>query len=236
MFRKVLISLLVLLVALVVVADRVGASVASHVLASKLQSDEHLQSRPDVSIEGVPFLTQVFSGKYHQVNVTAHNYRTQDGVVVQTLNVKLHGVHIPFSKILHGSVSRVPVDHVDGSAFVSFPEMVRYLAGKGVSVTITQASAEAVTVVRTATVGGQQVRARGTATISAAGGGIAIDVHPVLIQGSAYISAAVARRIQSYVVVIPLRSLPFRFTVTSVAVSAGGVTGAGFANHVVLGS
>jgi hypothetical protein len=158
-------------------------------------------------------------------------------VVVQTLDVQLHGVHIPFSKIVHGSVSRVPVDHVDGSAFVSFAEMVRYLAGKGVSVTISQASAEAVTVVRTATIGGQQVSARGTATISAAGGGIAIDVHnPVLIRGSAYISAAVARRIQSYVVVIPLRSLPFRFTVTSVAVSAGGITGSGFANHVVLGS
>jgi hypothetical protein len=35
---------------------------------------------------------------------------------------------------------------------------------------------------------------------------------------------------------IPLRALPFRFTVTSVTVGGNGISGTGTANHVELGS
>src|SRR5579884_149396 len=132
MFKKLLIAFLALLVILVVAADRVGAHVAAHVLAGKLESDENLTTRPSVSIGGIPFLTQAIGGTYHDVTVTTHDFLTSDRVQIDTLSVHLHGVHIPLSKVIGGSVSKVPVDRVDGNVFVSFSEITSYLTGRGI--------------------------------------------------------------------------------------------------------
>lgn len=129
MLRRFLIGILVLLVVLLVVADRVGAVVAAHVLADKIQTDEHLPSRPDVSIGGFPFLTQAIAGNYSDVTVTVHGL-TVSGVPVSTLVAHLHGVHVSASAAIKGDVHRVPVDRADGRVVLSFADLNRYLAGR----------------------------------------------------------------------------------------------------------
>ena len=225
MIRKLLMVVVLLLVALVLVADRVGASVASHVLASKLQSDENLPNRPSVSISGVPFLTQAFHGDYSNVAVTAHGYKTTDGVEIQTLKVHLHGLDLPLSRVLKGKVSRVPVDHVDGSAYLSFADVVHYLAGRAISVRLSRASSGGVEVIREVRRAGHSKLLSSVATVGVSGGTVTLSVA-----GSA------ASHLKPLVLAIPLRGLPFRFTVTSVRVTASGLSGTGTADHVTLGS
>lgn len=223
MFRRLLVALLLLIVVAVVVVDRVGEHVAAHVLAGQLQSDEHLQDKPDVSIGGIPFLTQVFGGKYNNVSVTARDFKTSDGVTVTTLNVHLHGAHIPFSKILSGSVKQVPVDKVDGTAYVSFGDLSHYLSGTGVSVRLGRAGPEAVSVSGTTSLGGHSVAVNGVATVS---------VNRSVVT----FALGATKRLKQLVLSIPLRGLPFRINVTSVTVGGDGITAAGNAKHVTLGS
>ncbi len=226
MLRRLLIAVLLLLVVAVVAADRVGAHVAAHVLAGKLESDEHLSSRPSVSIGGIPFLTQAFGGDYSDVSVTAHDYTTEDGVVIDTLSAHLHGVHIPFSKVIGGSVKKVPVNRVDGSATVTFADLSRYFAGRHVSVTLRKASSDSVEVTTKLSVGGHQRLVEGTATVA-----VSSDVVTLSVPSFA---GRISHR--SLSLAVPLRALPFRFRVTSIQVTDIGITGTGTAHHVTLGS
>ncbi|HVY08642.1 MAG TPA: DUF2993 domain-containing protein [Mycobacteriales bacterium] len=221
MLRRLLIAVLVLILAAVVVVDRVGEHVAAHVLAGKLQTDEHLAKRPSVSIGGIPFLTQAFGGDYHDVSVTAHGVKTQDGVTISTLKAHLHDAHIPFSKVLGGSVAKVPIDRVDGSAFVSFGDISHYLSGQGLSVTLSRAAPGGITLIG-------QVPLAGRTRLVHAVVHVAVSHSVVTLAGSSHAGALALP--------IPLRALPFRFAITSVTVGADGITGTGTANHVTLGS
>lgn len=223
MLRKLLIAVVLLIVVLLVVVDRVGEKVAGHVLAGKLQTDEHLPNRPSVSIDGFPFLTQAVHGRYSDLSVTAHDFKTSDGVEIHTLDAHLHGVHVPLSKVISGSVSTVPVDHVNGSAFVSFDDLTRYLAGHGVSVTLSRATSGSVGVIDTVRIGRHTKLLQSVATVSVSDGVVTLSV-------------AATRHLHALSLPIPLRALPFRIDVTSVSVGANGITGTGTANHVTLGS
>ncbi len=62
---------LVVIIVLLVVLDFAARAAAENVMASKIQQ-QGLQHRPGVSIDGFPFLTQVASKDFQQVNLTAH--------------------------------------------------------------------------------------------------------------------------------------------------------------------
>jgi hypothetical protein len=221
--RRLLIGLLAVLVVLVVAADRVGEHVAAHVLAGKLQTDEHLTTRPSVSIGGIPFLTQAFHGDYHDVTVTTRDYITSEHVHIDTMTAHLRGVHVPLSKVISGSVSTVPVDRVDGSVFVSFSDIEAYLSGRGDTLTLTPTPLGAVGVVGQA-LGRFPRLVRGVATIT-----VRNDVLTLAVGLN-------KTGTKTFDLPIPLQGLPFRIDVTSVTVGLGGITGTGTASHVVLGS
>lgn len=66
--RRTLLWLMALLVVLLIV-DRAALVITEHRLASRIQTAENLQSRPRLSIHGVPFLTQVVRGRYSSVGL-----------------------------------------------------------------------------------------------------------------------------------------------------------------------
>jgi hypothetical protein len=225
MLRRLLIAFLLLVVVAVLVVDRVGARAAAHVLAGQLQSDEHLTERPSVSIGGIPFLTQVFGGKYDDVTVTAHNYKTSDGVTVTTLKAHLHGAHIPFSKVVNGSVKSVPVDRVDGSAYLSFGNLTRFLSTQGLTVTLSRDSSRGINLTGRVPLGGRVRLVHSVVTVSASRSVVTLS-GPARVHGT----------MLPISLPIPFGALPFRFTVTSVTVGSNGIIGTGRAKHVTLGS
>jgi len=233
--RRLLIVIVVFLIAIVIAADRIGAAVGAHVLAGKVQHFEGLPQRPSASIEGIPFLTQAFGGKYSNVKITAHGVPV-NGVSVTTLSANLHGVHLPFSKALHGSVSRVPVDHASGTAFVSFADANAYLAKHPVAGQHVQiasgGSANTVNVTDRARAAGATVSLHGVGLVSVSANVVRVDVGQ--LSGSA---GASHKKLPGHVSIsLPLQGLPFRLQLLSVKVSPSGLTGTGGATNIVLGS
>ena len=227
MLRRFLIAVLVLFLAAVVAVDRVGEHVAAHVLAGQLQKDERLPNRPSVSIGGFPFLTQVFGGKYDDVSVTAHDFRTSDGVTITTLKAHLHGAHIPFSKVWHGSVNTVPVDRVDGVVFVSFGSVSRYLSGQSRgSFTRSRSSAHAIELTGELPLGSRTVPVHSVIVT------VGVRNSAVVLEGSVRKAGVTSGLVLS----VPLRALPFRINVKSVIVGTDGITATGNARNVRLGS
>lgn len=234
MVRRLLIVVLIFLIAVVVAVDRVGGLVAAHVLASKLESDEHLPNRPSVSISGIPFLTQALSGKYHEVSVTAHEVPVEH-VAVTTLIAHLHGVHVPLGKIFHGSVHTVPVDRVDGSAFVSFDDANSYLATHspaGSLVRLVGGSNGSVLLTDRLRLAGKVVTLHGVGSLTVSRNVIGVGVRQLTGAPAALISGLVG----NLSVTLPLQALPFRIVLQSVTVTSTGVMATGGAIGVVLGS
>jgi hypothetical protein len=238
LLRRFLLAILIFLILVVIAADRGGAIVGAHVLASKLQTDEHLPDRPAVKIHGIPFLTQALRGKYRDVSVVADEVPV-DQVQVTTLTAHLQGVHVPMSKVIQDSVSRVPVDHIDGTAFVSFADANTYLANHRVAgqlVTIAPGANGTVTVTDQTGLAGKRLTLHANGTISVARNVVTVSVSRLTgLTGKRAAADEVAIR-RNLHIALPLQGLPFQMQLRSVTVTSAGLSGVGEANNVVLGS
>ncbi len=125
--RKGLIIGVAVLVVLLIAADRIALLVADSQIADRVQKSQELSAHPQVSIKGFPFLTQVLGGRYHEVDVSVRNI-TQGGLTVDKLSVHAHGVSVPLSKVVSGSVSEVPVDRADAVVTLGYPNLNDYIA------------------------------------------------------------------------------------------------------------
>ena len=66
--RKLLIVVPLLILVLIVI-DRAGVWIAEREIGARVQSAYGLPARPDVSVRSFPFLTQVASGNYQEIDV-----------------------------------------------------------------------------------------------------------------------------------------------------------------------
>jgi hypothetical protein len=129
-----LLLVLVVLVALLAVADRVGVVVAQSVLATQIKDQLQLDRTPDVSIRGIPFLTQAVRGKYSDVRVRLPDV---DAGAVHNIAVdaRLQGVHVPLSDAIRRRVNQVPVDRISGTLDVRYDELARASGISGLKIT-----------------------------------------------------------------------------------------------------
>ena len=126
---RALLILVVLLCSLLVIADRVGVAVAEDQVAERIAEQGDLPGPPEVDITGFPFLTQAVAGRYDDVRIalTAAELGQPAGT---DADVVLHGVQVPLSSVLSGSVSEVPVDRIDGTATLSYALLSAQLGGR----------------------------------------------------------------------------------------------------------
>ncbi len=119
--RRLVVFVLVLVV-LLVVLDRGGDYVAERLTAEHLQSAEHLGSRPDVSIDGVPFLTQFAQRDFDHITVDA------DDLPVAAGAVQISHLHVDLNQL---TVSRdfasFHVDSTTGRATIDYADLSRRL-------------------------------------------------------------------------------------------------------------
>ena len=213
--RKLLIVVIVL-AGLLVVADRVAVVVADRQIASRVQSAYNLRSKPSVSVQGFPFLTQVASGNYHQIDVSIGSLST-DGVQVNGLTAQLSGVRAPLSDLLgHGS-SSITAAQVTGSGTVPFSSVRSHLP-RGVQLS---QDGEALRLAGTVSYLGVTVPVSADATLAVDGSGIAVT--PTRISAASASSALSSVIAGQFRFVVPVTGLPLHLAVRSVSVVPGGV-------------
>jgi hypothetical protein len=130
--RRLLIVALVL-IALLVAADRIGCLVAERVAADTLQDSQHLEHRPDVHIDGFPFLTQLAAGHFGQIRASSTDVVAGSGgrtLRIAEISVRLRDVDVSrdFSKATAGTLRATgKIAFADLSSALGLP--VRYAEG-----------------------------------------------------------------------------------------------------------
>jgi hypothetical protein len=109
--RNTIIALLVLIVVLVAI-DRLAAFYVQGRIASQIQ-DEGFSSKPDVSIKGFPFLTQVIGRHFQDIQISSRKVKAGP-VEIQNINAELSNVH------LNSGFSGGTVGHLSGAGVIAF--------------------------------------------------------------------------------------------------------------------
>jgi hypothetical protein len=205
----------VVVLALLLIADRVGDYVAERIAADTIQSARHLDSSPDVDIAGFPFLTQVITGKYDKITVTADDVAVGTAalpLVLSRVQVVLHSLTV--SRDFHS----VHADTADATATVSYDELGRTLG------------------VKLGYAGDGRVRASKTVTVAGVSARAAVTTRPVLTDGAlsftrttvqnagALRSPVLAVVDRVFDVNIPLRGVQFDVRVRALGVDEDGMT------------
>jgi len=152
---------LVVLAALLVGADRLGAALAGRAVASRVQVALGSAERPDVAIGGFPFLTQAAAGRFEQVRVRAVGVPVRDGMRLDSVDLRLTGAR-------RDGDDSVVAERVEGRAVISWSALA---AAAGVPEVAFSAgrTAHEVTVSRRIEVRGISVELSGRAELSASG-------------------------------------------------------------------
>jgi hypothetical protein len=215
--RKVLL-LLVVLALLAVAADRVGVKVAEAQVARELQHSAGLTSRPTVTIDGVPFLTQAVAGRYDRIQVGATDFQ-RGGVHVTSLQADLTGLQVPLGDVIRGDVTSIPVDAVTATALVTYADLAHSSGLVGVTITATDGEVQ---VTGRVTVLGRSVTATAISRVALRGRSIAVTARSlkVLGQTSPALLDALTGRLD---LLVPVGTLPYGLTLTGLSVTQQGV-------------
>jgi hypothetical protein len=215
--KKLLVVLLVL-VALLVVSDRVGVRVAQSAVAEQIATRGGLAGKPDVQITGVPFLTQAVGGRYDDVRV--HLTAAELGQPAGTsADVSLRGIHLPLSDVLASRVQEVPVDRVDGTATLPYALLAAQLGGD----TALAAEGTGVRITKTVSLLGHDVPLTAAGTLTLDGKDLVVDVAKAAAAGVSVPGFVLDRAAKLLDFRYPVPALPFGLQVTAVAPAQDGV-------------
>lgn len=118
-----LLVMLVLLLGLVIIADRVGAGVAEDRIAQEAANElkkagATTASEPKVKIGGFPFLTQVLGGNYDKITITADKPQSED-IKLEAMTIVATDVKAAASDLLNGR-GPVTANLITGTATMSW--------------------------------------------------------------------------------------------------------------------
>jgi hypothetical protein len=197
----VVLVLLVLLVAL----DRVAVAYAESQAADQMKS-QGFSTKPDVTIEGFPFLTQVASRRIDHIHITAS--RVKEGPV--TLSMAADATDV----LLDPGFKSGTISHVRGTGLIGFSELA------------SAAGVEGAPGLKISAAGGNKVKldvnvlgldASATATIRQTGP----DTFQVHIVSAGGLPASLLGSLQNFTIRIP--DLPMNLTIRNVQVTSKGV-------------
>jgi len=124
----ILLGLVIVLLVLLVVLDRVAVAYAENQAAQQMQS-QGFPTKPDVSIEGFPFLTQVASRRIDHVPAS----NVKEGPV--TLNIVADATDI----LLDPGFQSGTISHVTGTGVIPFSSVASAFGAGGSGLTISSA-------------------------------------------------------------------------------------------------
>jgi hypothetical protein len=227
---KALLVVLVLLLGLAFVADRVAVGFADDRVAQQLAEKGNLEGTPEVDIAGFPFLTQAVRGRYDDVRISlaAADLGQPEGT---RADVALHGVHVPLSSVLSGSLTTVPVDRIDGTATLSYALLSAQLGGD----TTLRREGDGLRITKTVQVAGMTLPLTAVGTVSLDGDELVIDVARASGAGVDIPGFLVGRVSDLLDLRYKIPALPFGLRLTSVTPGDDGVDVTLEAADTVLG-
>jgi DUF2993 family protein len=227
--RRLLI-VLVVLAALLVAADRVGVVVAQNRLASEIQQQLELDAKPDVSIRGIPFLTQAIRGTYKDIRVQLPDVDAGD-VQDLSVNARLQGAHVSLSDALGGNVDRIPVDQISGTLLIPYDQLARASGISGLTIT---REGDSLRLTGSVQVLGRSIKAEAVGRVEVNDGRIAINAEQAKVAGIPVPTAVLdeAARLLSFRV--QPQNLPLNLRITAVHLTDTGLLVDAVSDDVVL--
>lgn len=224
-----LLAVLLVLAALVVVADRVAANVADRELRTKLVAE--LEARDvgyqqlDVAIGGFPFLTQVLKGTYEKITIDLSQVTLRVDAArratVPSLNVIALGVNADAQQLAQGT-AKVSANQVTGTAVISFATLLSLMdfGQFGLSDVTLADSAGGLAVTARLTQAGITVPISATADITVTGGQFKVNIRDASVVSVAappivktYLSGLATRNVTARLPVLPFGLTLEKFTV-----------------------
>ena len=220
----------VVLVGLLLVADRAGSIQASRSISQGLQASLALDTPPEVDITGFPFLTQAVAGRYERVEMRATAVPA-GGFVLSRLDATLHGAQVPLSDVLSQSVDDVPVEQATARALVPYAEMTQSFAGQELAV---EPDGDRLLLVGDLQLSDQALSTQASASVAVVDGELVVTPEEIGLgpQGvKQELDDAVREQLELRV---PLPDLPYDLTLTAVRVHPDGLALRAEGTDVVL--
>ena len=226
-------GLLLIAAVVLVVADRAAAAVAASQLRSRVAQE--LQARQvgyaslDVTVAGVPFLTQVAQGRYESISIDMTDVRLRAGEVEASLSVLQVvglGVHADAAEVARGEAS-VVAERVVGRALVSYASLTGLvdLRDYSISDVAFEERAGALHASATVHVAGMSLPVAATAEVSLQDGQIHLRFRDAAAVGLELPAAGLAAldALVNAVIVVAMPPLPFDITLDTLEVTPGGL-------------
>jgi hypothetical protein len=208
-----LITLIVLVVAFVI-GDQVAKGYAQNMIAGKFATSAGMSTKPSVTIEGFPFLTQVAAHDIRIVDISASDVPAGK-IHLTSVKAKATGVH------LNSSFTGATIDHISATALVTFATLVNAAGAQGVTVSADPAGGPNAANV---TVGPLTA----TASITQTGP----NQITVKMDGLGGIAASFIGQLPNYTFTLP--RLPAGLQLQGVSVTSQGILGRFAAQHTTL--
>jgi hypothetical protein len=241
--RGLLITVIVLLVIVaagLAVLDRVGASYAEGVIADKVAqqvaNQKATSDKPDVTIEGVPFLTQVADGRYQEIKIELANFSGPAGngrtIKMPMLDIRAKDVVAPIGAIRNGG--KIVATTVTGAGTIDYATVQSLVEQKGVQLGEKDGKLTLTAPVRILQ---QTVTVNGTATVSVTDNIVSVHFDSVSAPGLPQIPL-VQNLLTNYAknlsVTVKVPALPLKLAVQKVQPTAAGLVITAGASDVQL--
>jgi hypothetical protein len=245
--RGLLITLIVLLIIIAVVlfaADRIGRSYAERLISDKVSDQVSNQKatseKPDVTIEGFPFLTQVAAGKYDEIKIDLKNFSgpaDESGdkkVKLPLLDIRAKNVQASLDTLRSGG--NIVAGTVTGTGTIDYQQLIALINQPGLTLSEKDGkltgSAEVPAL-------GQKFKVTGVAKLSVANGEVHVgfdDVDSPDLPNLPGLKAIIAGYAKGLGVDIRVPTLPLKLKVQQVQPQPDGLQFTAGASNVTLNS
>jgi hypothetical protein len=235
------IVLLIIIIGALAVLDRFGASYAERVIsdrvAEQVANQKATSEKPDVTIEGVPFLTQVVNGRYKEIKIELRNFTgpVANGKTISMplLDVRAKDVRAPLETLRTGQ-GNIVATTVTGTGTVSYAEVAQLVDKPGLKLAEKDGK---LAVTAPLTVLNQQVTVRGTADVTLQNNVVSLRFDQVTADGLPdvpFVQNLLNNYARQISIDLRLPQLPLKLVLKKVEPTADGLVVTAAANEVPL--
>lgn len=244
--RRLLITFIVLViivVGLLAVADRVAASFAERMIGDKVSEQVAAQKatseKPDVTIEGFPFLTQVAGGEYQDIKIQLRDFAGPAGndrtIRMPLLDIRAQDVKAPLDTLRSGN-GQIIASTVNGTATIAYDQVAELINQPGLKLEerggklVGSAPVQAL---------GQTFAVSGTADLAVKGGAVQVRFSDIKADGVPdipIIRSLINSYAQKLALDLKVPPLPLKLTLQKVEAAPDGLKVTAGAHDVELNS